>query len=286
MIFSNILEFRRASGFRDDAKIFFYNHHKSHALAPLFYTGWDDALLVTADAGGDSVNYSHRNFADGNLTTIYGGEDLLSTLPRDSLGYAYAVVTAALGFTPMRHEGKLTGLAAFGRPIIADKLASRFTVSDAGRVMSDFRDFDEMRDFIRNLAVSVSREDAAASIQQVLEDTMLRAVSRLLGRHKARHLGLSGGVFANVRLNRALAERLPLDEIFIFPAMGDEGLPVGGALCYLLQRDGLAHWLKQRRRLRDMYFGRDYTGAIDDTLNATAGVRCLVNRRSMARPGG
>jgi len=230
--------------------------------------------LVTADAGGDSVNYSHRHFADGNLTTIHGGEDLLSTLPRDSLGYAYAVVTAALGFIPMRHEGKLTGLAAFGRPIIADKLASRFNVSDAGHVMSDFRDFDEMRDFIRNLAVSVSREDAAASIQQVLEDTMLRAVSRLLERHKARHLGLSGGVFANVRLNRVLAERLPLDEIFIFPAMGDEGLPVGGALCYLLQRDGLAHWLKKRRRLRDMYFGRDYTGAIDDTLNATAGVRC------------
>jgi carbamoyltransferase len=270
----NIPKFRRASGFHDESKVFFYNHHESHALAPLFYTGWDDALLVTADAGGDTVNYSHRHFADGALTTVYGGEDLLSTRPRDSLAHAYAIVTAALGFTPMRHEGKLTGLAAFGRPIFADKLASRFSVTDAGRVMSDFRDFDEMHDYIHNLAVSVSREDAAASIQQVLEDTMLLSVSRLLERHKTRHLGLAGGAFANVRLNRVLAERLPIDEIFIFPAMGDEGMPVGGALCYLLQRDGLAHWLKQRRNLRDMYFGRDYTGAIDDTLNATVGVRC------------
>jgi carbamoyltransferase len=130
-----------------------------------------------------------------------------------------------------------------------------------------------MGGFICALAASVSREDAAASIQQVLEDTMLRSVSRLLERQKARHLGLAGGVFANVRLNRILAERLPIDEIFIFPAMGDEGMPAGGALCYLLQRDGLAHWLKQRRGLRDMYFGRDYTGAIDDTLKATVGVR-------------
>ena len=34
--------------------MFFYNHHESHALAPLFYTDWEDALLVTADGGGDT----------------------------------------------------------------------------------------------------------------------------------------------------------------------------------------------------------------------------------------
>ncbi len=269
----NVAKFRRAGGFRDDAQIYFYNHHESHALAPLFYTDWDDALLVTADGGGDTVNYSHRHFADGALKTIYGGEEcLLTPLPTDSLGHAYETMTAALGFIPRRHEGKLTGLAAFGRPILADKIAARFSVNDAGRVLSDFRDFREMHNFIRGLAAGVSREDAAASIQQVLEDTMLRSVAQLLQRHKARHLGLAGGVFANVRLNRVLAERLPIDEVFIFPAMGDEGMPAGGALCYLLQRDGLPHWLAQRRTLRDMYFGRDYTNAIDDTLKASAGV--------------
>jgi len=128
--------------------------------------------------------------------------------------------------------------------------------------------------FIRDLAAGVSREDASASIQQVLEDTMLRSVTRLLQRHKARYLGVAGGVFANVRLNRVLADRLPIEEIFIYPAMGDEGMPAGGALCYLLQRDGLQRWLRQRRNLRDVYFGRDYTNAIDATLKASAAVRC------------
>src|SRR6202030_4506047 len=137
------------------------------------------------------------------------------------------------------------------------------SVDDTGRVRSDFRDFRDMHDTIRSLAVSVSREDAAASIQQVLEDTMLRSVERLLRHHKARLLGLAGGVFANVRLNRVLAERLPLDEIFVFPAMGDEGMTAGGALCYLLQRDGLKRWLSERRRLHDVYIGRDYTKLID-----------------------
>lgn len=102
---------------------------------------------------------------------------------------------------------------------------------------------------------------------------MLRSVARLLEHHKARHLGMAGGVFANVRLNRVLAEQLPLDQVFIFPAMGDEGMPAGGALCYLLQRDGLAHWLKQRRPLDDVYLGRDYTDSIDKELQASAGVR-------------
>ena len=270
----NVDKFRRASGFRNDAKIFFYNHHESHALAPLFHTDWNDALLVTADAGGDTVNYSYRHFANGNLRTIYGGEEcLLTPLPVDSIAYAYMTMTAALGFIPMRHEGKLTGLAAYGRPILADKIAARFSVDEAGRISSDFRDYPAMVEFIRGLARGVSREDASASIQQVLESTMLRSIARLLERNKARHLGLAGGVFANVRLNRILAEQLPIDEIFIFPAMGDEGMPAGGALCYLLQRDGLVRWLLQRHRLRDVYLGRDYTNLMDDAMAASSNIR-------------
>src|SRR5436190_9187487 len=118
-----------------------------------------------------------------------------------------------------------------------------------------------------------SRKGSAArtqSIQDVLERTMLRSIARLLQRTNARHLGLAGGVFANVKLNRLIAEKLPIDEIFIFPAMGDDGMSAGGALCYLLQRDGLKHWLSQRRRLHDVCFARDYTTAIDKKMEETA----------------
>jgi carbamoyltransferase len=262
-------KFRYASGYRDDTKIFFYNHHEAHALAPLFYSDWNEALLVTADAGGDTVNYSHRHFANGTLKTIYGGEEcLLTPLPIDSIAYAYMTMTAALGFIPLRHEGKLTGLAAYGQSILADEIAARFFVDGNGRITSNFRDYPEMVKFITGLAKDVSREDASASIQRVLESTMLCSIGRLLERTKAHHLGLAGGVFANVRLNRLLAEKLPIDEIFIYPAMGDEGMPAGGALCYLLQRDGLPYWLSQRHSLRDLYFGRDYTNLIDDAMAA------------------
>jgi carbamoyltransferase len=264
---------RRDGGFRDDAAIRFYNHHEAHALPTLFYSPWDDALLATADGGGDNVFYSHRHFADGRLTTIDGGDEcLLAPEPPAGLGSAYGSATKALGYIRNRHEGKLTGLAAMGQPVVADNIAAFFAVAPDGRIESKFRSYHQMNALMRKLAASASREDFAASIQQVLEDTMLLSLQRRLALNPARHLGLSGGVFANVKLNRLLAERLPVDEVFVFPAMGDDGLPVGGGLSYLLQRDGLNAWLDRRQSLGTVYLGRDFGDGLDRLIDGTAGV--------------
>jgi carbamoyltransferase len=271
--FFDVPAFARDFGLRPDAKVYFHNHHLAHALSALFYTDWQDALLVTADGGGDTVNYSHRHFANGRLTDLYGGDDCLTQWPPiDSLGQAYAAATGALGFRPYRHEGKLTGLAALGQPRFAERIGARFRVDEAGRVHSDFRDNQAMRILFDEIAKQGEPADVAASIQDVLETTMLTSIRRLLERHPARRLGVAGGIFANVRLNRLLAEELPLDEVFIFPAMGDDGMPVGGALCYLLERDGLGRWLEHRHRLSDVYLGRDYTGMADTVLAAAPGI--------------
>ena len=270
----DLAAFRRDGGFRQNAALHFSNHHEAHALPALFYSPWDEALLVTADGGGDTVNYSHRSFSNGAIKTIYGGDECLFTdKPIDSLGRAYSAATLALGFRMDRHEGKLTGLAALGKPVRADEIASYFRVDDSGRVYSTFSGFSHMRRFMRHLAKAISPEDLAASIQKVLEDTMLRSIKNLLANFPSRHLGVAGGVFANVRLNRLLAEQLGLDEIFIFPAMGDEGLPVGSALIYLMERDGLKTWLDRRRPLGPIFLGRDYTSAIDPALAALPNVR-------------
>jgi carbamoyltransferase len=258
-------EFRTGSGFRPDTQIFFFNHHEAHALPALFYTDWDDALLITADAGGDGTNYSHRHFSGGKLATIYGGDErLLMPLRNDSLGALYAAATDAVGFSSeRRHEGKVTGLSAMGEPRFYDRIATRFSIDEEGRIGSDFAKVREKLPFMREIAGGARRADVAASVQKVLEDFMLESVRRVLKRHPARRLGVAGGVFANVKLNRTLVEKLPIEEIFIFPPMGDEGLPAGGPLIYLLQRDGLPRWLDQRRRLDHLYLGRDYSDAID-----------------------
>ena len=275
--FFDVAALKRDLGLRDDASVYFYNHHFAHALPTLFYTEWEDALLVTSDGGGDTVNHSHRHFANGKITTIYGGDEcLLIPYQIDSIGQAYAAATKALGFRMNRHEGKLTGLSAMGDPIFADRIGKHFHVNQDGRIQTDFPRNKEIFQLLDEIAKGSRREDVAASIQKVLEDVMLTSVRTLLKKHPARHLGLAGGVFANVRLNRTLAEKLDLEEIFIFPPMGDEGLPVGGALAYLLKRDGTERWLSQRRRLDNVYLGRDYTGEADGALGKVPGVRRLA----------
>jgi carbamoyltransferase len=254
----------------------FFNHHEAHALPTLFHTDWDEALLYTADGGGDNVQYSHRVFRDGKLETLFGGDEELTRPVRiDSVGLAYGYATQALGFRINRHEGKTTGLAAWGAPRFYDAIAAHFRVDECGRIASDFPDNPAMREFLFGLFKGAKREDVAASIQRFLEEFVLRAVARLLERSGARKLGLAGGVFANVRLNQRLAEELPVDEVFVYPAMSDQGLAAGGVLKFLLERDGLERWLERRYPLETLYYGRDFGDGIDRVLGQAAGVAPL-----------
>ena len=256
----------------------FFNHHYAHALPTLFHTDWDEALLYTADGGGDNVQYSHRVFKNGRLDTLFGGDEELTRKMRiDSLGLAYGYATQAIGFRINRHEGKTTGLAALGKPVLYDAIARHFRVDDHGMVYSDFDSYPAMRAALFDLFKGVAREDVACSIQKVLEEFVLDSVRRLLAASGVRRLGLAGGIFANVRLNQRLAEEMPVDEIFVYPPMSDQGLAGGGVLQFLLERDGLAHWLSQRYRLETLYYGRDYTDGIDAAMTADPMIRKVAD---------
>ena len=246
-------------GLPEDKPVFFSNHHCAHALPSLFFTPWDQALLYTADGAGDNVNYSHRVFKNGQITTLFGDDRWLHQPYRiDSLARAYANVTEALGFRPLHHEGKVTGLAAWGKPALRESFASHFTMNNDGLFTSDFPNGAVMRDAIMALCQGHSREDAAASIQAFVEDAILESVGRLLEREKVNHIGLAGGLFANVKLNQRLAEMGGVNEVFVVPPMGDEGLVIGGAFEYLMQRDGIKTWLDKRYRLDNVYWGREF----------------------------
>ena len=270
-------EFINDNAFRPDVTIRFINHHESHAMSVLFHTDWDNALIYTADGVGDNVSYSIRALRDEKLECFYGGKMELTARPRrNSLAKAYSHATEACGFTPHRHEGKLTGLSAYGQPQLVPRLARHFWVDSKGLVETDFKDWKTLKKGMHEIFDGHDRETIAASIQKITEDTIQEAVRHWLKQTGARRLGLAGGLFANVRLNRLLAESLPLDEIFVFPAMGDDGISVGNCLAYLLHRDGLKVWLGRRRRLDDVYLGRDFNDRIDQCLNAAPGVHRIA----------
>ena len=263
------------SGFRSDVRVHWCNHHFGHAITALFFTDWADALIYTADGRGDNVCSSARSLAKGKFSCLFGGEEtLLDPLRLDSLGFAYGLVTRALGFRMLRHEGKVTGLAAYGEPTLYERMAEHFSVDAKGRVWCDWTDFPEIGAGMEAIVKGARREDAAASVQMLIEQVTLASLSHVLRQVPHRRLGLAGGLFANVKLNRFLRENLDLDEIFIAPPMGDEGLSLGAALHFLLDRDGLPKWLDRRYRLEELYWGRDYDGAVDRVLAREPGITC------------
>ncbi len=248
------------------------NHHYAHALSALFFTDWDQALLYTADGGGDRTFYSAYHFHEGQLDTLYGGdEEMLS--PRfssaHSVGQVYGTMTEALGYRRNRHEGKLTGLAAYGKPLVCDEIKRFYTVRDDGLIETSFKSKQEMKQQITRIGQSVSPADAAASVQKFLEDTVLASINIFLQKTNAKRVGLAGGVFANVALNRRIADLPDVEEIFIFPGMGDEGLAVGGVYDFLLRRDGMDYWQSRRSRLRNVYWGGDHDASALFAQSAT-----------------
>jgi carbamoyltransferase len=266
-----VKEFLDDNGFRPGIPLHFANHHEAHGLPALFYTDWDDALVYTADGLGDNVSYSIRSLANGKLDCHYGDDRqlLVKQARKNSLALAYGYATKACGFRINRH-----GLAARGQPTLAPVFSRYYRLNDDdGLIDADFKTFTDIEETISDICRGHDRETIAASIQAVIEDFICRAVDHWLKVTQTRHLALAGGLFSNVRLNQRLAETLPVDEIFVFPAMGDDGLAVGAALCFLRDRDGLTTWLGQRRRLDDVYLGRDYGGQIDACLSAADGVQ-------------
>jgi Carbamoyltransferase N-terminus len=144
-----------------------------------------------------TVSTTTRSLAAGKISCLFGGEEtLLDPLRLDSLGFAYGFVTRALGFRMLRHEGKVTGLAAYGQPTLYEPMAEHFSVDAAGRVWCDWINFLELEAGINAIVEGAQREDAAASIQMLVEQVTLESLSRILRRVPHRRLGLAGGLYA------------------------------------------------------------------------------------------
>lgn len=220
----------KAAGLRPDTPVIFYDHHFGHSLPALFYNpDWQDALLYPSDGGAETGYYSYRWFHDGQIDTLFGGDEMLfEPHPVSSLALAYGFATLSLGYKINRHEGKLTGLAACGRPTGYDSLRPRFHVDDGGRITSDFDSNEDLKRAIFDYAAGSSHEDVSATVQKLVEDVTLESVTRLVEKHPTRNLGLAGGLFANVRVNQVLADSGLFDCVFIVPPMSDQGIALGG----------------------------------------------------------
>jgi len=231
----------------------FVDHHFAHACSAYFTSGLDQATVITMDGAGDN-KCSH-------VYRVRGGvfERLWTIDSFDSVGNYYAYVTHLCGFKAQKHEGKITGLAAYGRPEHLE-LLRRFMTYDNGTTVNIGRVFywSAVNALLGALPRDFRREDLAASAQSLLEDVCTAYVDHWVARTGCPDLAVAGGVFANVKLNQRIHELTAVRSLFIHPGMGDEGLAVGAAFAVAAARGRDRGAAMEPGRLRDVYLGPEY----------------------------
>jgi carbamoyltransferase len=232
----------------------FVDHHFCHITSAYYTSGFDDALVISLDGGGDAKS--------GRVYTVRDGvfESLDETATYNSLGNYYAYVTHMCGFKAMKHEGKITGLAAHGEPKYLD-LLREFIVVEQGRLVNKGRvvfqsAIDELG---RRLPKGWTREDMAASIQVHFEELTASFVQYWARKTGLRKVAVAGGVFANVRVNQVVHELAEVDEIHIHPHMGDGGLAVGAGLAACVPGTLEQTMPAVREPIADVYLGTELT---------------------------
>jgi carbamoyltransferase len=225
-------------------KIIRVHHHMAHAASAYYGSGYEDAMILTMDASGDG-------FAMQKAIGKQGKIEILEQIPRtNSLGIFYSMITQFCGFTRDTDEYKLMGLAPYGD-------ASQVKLDELIEVTRD--GFKTNPDFLKKLkpgAPQGSRQQAAfserliqllgqprqpaapftdyykniaAAGQEKLEQAVLATVKSLHEATGLRRLCLAGGVALNCEVNQHLMNLDFIDEIFVQPASGDDGISLGAA---------------------------------------------------------
>lgn len=231
------------------------DHHESHAYSAYSCSPFEESLVVTCDGRGDFLSVSVSMFTPGKMDVLYRGSST------DSLGFFYGRITALLGYTPHRHEGKVTGLAAHGDAQKLLPLMREMIYVKDGEVYAQSGDYyrpfySNFSDKLEEIIRTNTREDVAAAAQVHLEECLTELVSHYVKKTGAEYVSMSGGVFANVRVNQCILEIPGVRNIFIQPQMGDGGLCVGAAAGVLFER-GIP-----KVEMENVYLGPQYTPEI------------------------
>ena len=281
-----------------NAVVNYHEHHLSHA-ASVFYTSPIKLdLIVTSDGMGGKSSFNFYFQSNNKLKLVHSNDYTVS------VGAFYSMITKLLGFKPMRHEGKITGLAAYGKKTkLLDLFRNLWTYdknkltrfpfdnvsyyvkkyslyknlsllkkinleTSTGKINSDY-DLRNMLLFelLKRITNGYSKEDIAYACQKVSEEITISEIKRIIKRFKLNEIkvGLAGGVFANVRINQIIYELKEVKNIFIQPAMGDSGLALGNAiLSSILSNKKNA--FNKNYKFKNSYLGPDFSKDLADFI--------------------
>jgi carbamoyltransferase len=247
--------------------IHYLTHHLCHAAAAFFTSPYEEGAILTADGYGERQS-----------TTIYRGRgadlELLAEVDfPHSIGSFYAALTDYLGFRANSGEGKVMGLASYGRESeYVAKVRNLITLTERGFELdlSYFEFFhDRPHRYSEKLvallgparkpesAVDRRHEDIAFALQAVTEEVMLHLARMARKVTGAKNLCVAGGVALNCVANGRLQRETDFEKFFFYPAAGDTGTSVGAALAV----EHLLHRGPRSMEVASEYLGTGFTAA-------------------------
>ncbi len=223
-----------------ESKILFAEHHVSHSASAFYPSPFNSSAILTMDGVGEWVTTS-IGYGDNNKINF-----LKEIHFPHSLGLLYSAFTYFSGFKVNSGEYKLMGLAPYGKPIykklikkeIIDikedgsfKLNMKYFNYTVGLTMTNSK-FDNL--FKRkprkpDSNITQFEMDLAKSIQEVIEEVILKLVKTTKKITNSDNLVLAGGVALNCVANSKIIKQNKFRNVWVQPASGDAGGALGVA---------------------------------------------------------
>lgn len=255
--------------FWDKDKIFFSEHHLSHAASAFYASPFQSSAILCLDGVGEWATTSVWIGEGSKLTPCWQID-----FPH-SLGLLYSAFTYFCGFKVDSGEYKLMGLAPYGEPKYKDTiLGEMVSVQDNGTFVLNMSYFDyetgqEMtsKKFAKLFGgnrrmpesqITQREMDLAASIQVVTEDIVLKLAATVRKETKKEFLCLAGGVALNCVANGKLLRSGLFKDIWVQPAAGDAGCALGAAYYYYYDKQRHSRILNGKDKMNGSYLGNEY----------------------------
>jgi len=256
-------EIRELLGY--DGPIKFLEHHLSHAASAYYFSGFDDSAILTVDGVGE---WATATYGIGRGPELELFEEV--HFP-DSIGLLYSTITGYLGFRVNSGEYKVMGLAPYGKPLYVDKIHSLLQSRPQGQFRLDMSYFDYIQGDkmyseklielfgkpprIAETEILQFHKDVAASLQVVLEETLLEKAGYLHQKVDSENLCMAGGVALNCVANGRILKDGPFKRLFVQPAANDAGGALGAAA---LAHVALTGRRPDHKRMTHVYLGPAY----------------------------
>jgi len=262
---------RHDNNFNDNKKIFFSDHHLSHAASAFFPSPFEEAIVLTADGVGE---WATTTVAIGKGNNLEIKKEI--HFPH-SLGLLYSAFTYYTGFKVNSGEYKLMGLAPYGVPIYEDKIKSNLIdIKEDGSFHLDQSYFNYATGLTmtnkkfdnlfgqkvrnsKNEKLTQFHMDIAASIQKVTEDVMIKLIKSLKKEFNISNLCLAGGVALNCVANGKILKEKIFDNIWVQPAAGDAGGSLGAALALWHIEQNNSRKVDLNDSMQGSYLGPEYS---------------------------